>query len=817
MTERFVPAAMMCCGVLAMPFAGAEPVEFESGFLPGEVDLSAYERGQTLLPGQYRLDLYVNAEPRGRLDVRIARDPDGGPAQVCITHALLQAAQVDLDHVAPAIVQRLNVPDGCVGVTAINPHARARADLATLRLDLDIAQSILLRLARGSVDPSRWDSGVNAGFADYNLNLFSFDAAGQARQVQGYAGVSMGFNHGDWHWRHQGAWSGSDQDGGRYQHQATYVQRELGEWAAQALLGRTRSQGELLDSVGFSGLQLNSDDRMLPASQRGFAPVVRGMATSNAKVSIRQNGVLLQELLVAPGEFVIDDLYASGFGGDLEVSVLEADGSVRRFSVPYSVTPLALREGARRYSAVLGRVDEAELDDGPLFAQGTWQHGVSNTWTAYTGSTLSQGYYAGLLGTALNSSVGAFGLDLTQARSELARGVQGQRWRLNYAWQLPGTAARLSASSYWHSSAGYHDFRTALLERQSAGRGAAWQPRSGTQLGLGQHLGDDYGHLQVSAVSTRYWQRAGQSLNYTLSYSNRYQHLGYGLALSRERDDQGRADSRLQLTLSLPLGGNRGSLSSSLVRDNQGRSQWQAGYSVGDEQRSLGLNTSAQRDPQGASRSVSGHGTWRAAQGQWSAGLGGGDGASQASVGLRGALVAHGGGVTFAQPLSETFAIVHAPHAAGARIVNGNGARLDARGYGVMPSLMPYGLNRVELDPKGLPQDVELQVSSQHVVPRAGAVALLSYPTLTGRAAMLDVRRKDGTALPFGANVRSADGQPLGLVGQGSRVFARGLAPTGQLTVQWGESAAQQCQFAYQLPDLIADNDYPLLQATCDT
>ncbi|KAI5929290.1 Ras GTPase-activating protein 2 [Manis javanica] len=67
-----------------------------------------------------------------------------------------------------------------------------------------------------------------------------------------------------------------------------------------------------------------------------------------------ENGIKLQETTVAPGDFVIDDLYPTGYGGDLQVDIEEADGSVRSFSVPYAAVPRSLREGQHRYSLTAG-------------------------------------------------------------------------------------------------------------------------------------------------------------------------------------------------------------------------------------------------------------------------------------------------------------------------------------------------------------------------------------------------------------------------------------------------------------------------------
>ncbi|WP_251274134.1 fimbria/pilus outer membrane usher protein, partial [Enterobacter hormaechei] len=85
-------------------------------------------------------------------------------------------------------------------------------------------------------------------------------------------------------------------------------------------------------------------------SLRGYAPEIRGMARTNAKVTVRQNSAIIYETTVSPGEFVINDLYPTGFGGDLTVTVREADGNENFFLVPYTAMPQLIRPGSYRYS-----------------------------------------------------------------------------------------------------------------------------------------------------------------------------------------------------------------------------------------------------------------------------------------------------------------------------------------------------------------------------------------------------------------------------------------------------------------------------------
>ena len=51
-----------------------------------------------------------------------------------------------------------------------------------------------------------------------------------------------------------------------------------------------------------------------------------GKPVAGARIEVRQNQQLIYSSTVSPGSFVIDDLYPTGYGGDLEVLVIEADG-----------------------------------------------------------------------------------------------------------------------------------------------------------------------------------------------------------------------------------------------------------------------------------------------------------------------------------------------------------------------------------------------------------------------------------------------------------------------------------------------------------
>ncbi|CDL37050.1 Fimbriae usher protein StcC [Citrobacter freundii] len=162
---------------------------------------------------------------------------------------------------------------------------------------------------------------------------------------------------------------------------------------------------------------------MLPNSKQNFTPVVRGIAQSNALVTIEQNGFVIYQKEVSPGPFAIDDLQLAGGGADLDVSVKEADGSIRHYLVPYSSVPNMLQAGVAKYDLAAGRSDIAGASNQSDFMQGSYFYGLNNLLTVYGGSMLSDNYYSFVLGTGWNTPIGAVSVDATRSHSEQDNGV----------------------------------------------------------------------------------------------------------------------------------------------------------------------------------------------------------------------------------------------------------------------------------------------------------------------------------------------------------------------------------------------------------
>src|SRR3546814_21154352 len=111
------------------------------------------------------------------------------------------------------------------------------------------------------------------------------------------------------------------------------------------------------------------------------------MADSNSQVIVSQNGSVIYQTTVGPAPFTIDDLYATGYGGDFEVSVTEANGRVHTFSVPYASVPQLLRPGVIRFSVAAGQLRDESIEHKPNAVQDTMTRGFTNMLTGSPGVT----------------------------------------------------------------------------------------------------------------------------------------------------------------------------------------------------------------------------------------------------------------------------------------------------------------------------------------------------------------------------------------------------------------------------------------------
>ncbi|MGO4312353.1 fimbria/pilus outer membrane usher protein [Pseudomonas sp. KB_15] len=788
-----------------------EVVSFDSHMLMGEgarsLDVERYSQGNPVEAGTYSIDVSINGTPQGRHDIVFVPGVTPGQAKPDLGLELLEQLGVDTDKLQAQEGNEVVAGD----LFSRIPDATYRYNDSDQKLELSVPQVSILNRPRGYVSPQRWDRGVNAAFVDYDVNTYQSSSQGSTA----YASFNAGVNLGIWRLRQRSTLNWSQETDQDYQVVTSYAQRDIDFLSSELTVGDGFTDGELFDSVATRGVRLATDTRMLPDSQRGYAPVIRGVASTNARVTIRQNGFIIQQITVAPGAFEITDLSPATKSGDLEVEVTEADGQEKRFIVPFSSVSRSMREGTSRYTATVGQVRDLPYGSSPHVAQATYQRGLSNLVTGYTGLSASEGYTAAILGGVLNSEYGAIGADITASKTDLAgKTFTGQSARFTYNKVLQHTGTNFTLAAYRYSTEGYYGMPGALNARDqlrelgdsSVSLDSIRHARSKAQLNASQHITNS-SSLYLNASVQNYWNSPGDDKQYQAGYSHSFNWGAASVSASRTQDMYGNDATQYMINFSMPLGAvnarNRAYLSASATSNSDGSANLQStlsGTRGEDQALSYGISASNNRLSSGAgSSTTSGNAQYRTSAANFSASLSRGSNSRQTSLGASGSVVVHPAGITFGQALGETIAIVDAPAAAGATLTNASGVKLDRSGQAVVPSLTPYRVNDLGLDPKGMSDDVELHSTSQEVVPRSGSVVMARFKTVTGRALLINAQQADGKPLPFGASVYDADGRTVGMVGQGGQIFARVSGDQGTLWISTHDKESGQCSMTYQL------------------
>lgn len=814
-----------CLSAAAASCAAEDSYDFNADFVRNirgaRIDVSRYANGNPVDPGIYTLDIYLNGRLMGRNDVRVVRDGKGSKA--CLSWDVVKSLAIKEDVINEQQSEKLRDSDRCLTLEEVIENGRATINIADMQMDISLPQIYLAHSARGYVSPAFWDQGENAFTLNYNTNYYrSVRRSDEYQSVYGRA--LAGLNVNGWMFRHDGAFSWQRQPNirtHRYDNINSYVQRDIAAIKSRLLLGEGNTSGEIFDTLSFRGAQLSTVDQMWPDSQRGYAPEIHGVARSNAQVTVMQNGNKIFETTVPPGAFNIADLYPTGYGGDLDVTVTEADGSQTRFSVPFAAVTRLKRPGMTYYTLTGGVSRRDNLVYTPLLYQGTLQHGWSNSLTGYAGVLGSDNYTSLLLGSAFALPVGALSLDMTSAKTRYAgKSEQGMSYRATYSKKISLTDTNLTVAAWRFSTAGYYSYNDAIqinnhYKKNGNKRSSyLYRPKERFSITASQNFGDSFGNLYLTGFLQNYWNDSGSNTQFQLGYSHRFKQISYTFSANRLLYSTGGHDTQVSLDVSIPLGNSaKHFFTANTTYNKDGITAQSAVNGISGDQNQFNYNISASRDAD-KNHSASFSGQYRSPYSTLSASYTQGNSYYSTSAGASGAVVALPAGVAFSAYQSKTYAVIEAEHAVGAHVTGYPNIVLNKQGLAIVPNLNPYRINELAIDPKGIALDVELEATQQRVIPVEGAVVKLNYKTSKGKALLIRARQADGNALPFGASVKDEDGNTVSTVSQGGQIYLRLEKNINRLQVSWGDSPAEACQLRLDSGAMLASENASLSSIT---
>lgn len=803
-----------------------------------KVDLSFFEKGFDILPGVHKFQIYVNGDPKGNSNVEM-REYQGKLEPV------LKASHLRGWNIKPEVYDRILEDSKNRELFPLQDYIKGvkfELDTSEMILNIFIPQ-IFLAENDGWVDIApieQWDNGETAGVLNYTMSASHNRARGGIHSNNSNLNANFDgrLNFGAWRLHSSGSFFAQEHryQGGKSSYRDwelwnTYLQRDLPQLTGSLQIGEITTAGDIFDSVPMRGARLFSNELMLPSYKRSFAPVIEGIANTNAQIEIRQNGHTVYTINVAAGPFRLENLPAFGNYGDLEVVIKEADGTERIMHVPYSSVPMMLKEGEYRYDFSVGKYYRKGLGDGskdtPLI-MGTLTYGLPHDITVYGGGTLANGYKAAALGVGTSlGRWGALAADVVQSyvAEDAKRGLQegsGAAWRVRYEKTLMDTGTTVNLANYQYLTGKY----MSLPDYAEYGTYSYYlnnDMKSRWQLSLSQQLGT-YGSLYLGGQYAQYRGDGADTKSFNIGYNTSFKGVGFSLNYYQnyiqsiyDKKDEWKTDKTVMLSINIPLDLLFGGYVRNEVVNNtnityQGTVHRDA-YGDKEYSQSVVLNGFA------------GDFSWNIAQE-----LGGNEDRSSAvrlaysgdhintdigysitkgsqnyQFGVSGGLLLHRTGITPTKPIYDSAVLVEVPGVSGVKITESMSSTTDYFGHGVLSYLSNYTRNEINIDPSSLPEGAMLLDSaSRTVVPTEGSVIRLTYPVRIGQQCVFRLLDTEGSPLPFGTVIRlvgsdnKVDPFVSGMVGADGRLYLTGLPKNGVLQADVANKGTAHYQ--YELP-----------------
>ncbi|MHA1019193.1 fimbrial biogenesis outer membrane usher protein [Enterobacter mori] len=760
----------------------AREVTFDTDILKSRglgADLNRYfAEAPRFLPGTHSVSVKVNGSDRGTAAIRFSED-----GTMCVDNDFLEFAGL-----MPVLIK---ANETCHDIRSDYAQAVINALPNQEAVELYLPQEAINSI---SADVKNFQHGGTAGMLNYSLFSTKSDYSGSDSSSNRYSQASLeaGFNAMDWSLRSR--YILTDDDGNRNAESIyTYAEHVFVPQRLTMQVGEINAMSDVLSGVPITGVQL------MPTSglqKDGSGVSVSGIArTSQARVEVRQNGRLIFNTLVPAGPFTLDDVPMVRNNVDLDVTVVESDGSTNRFIVPAaSVKSRNLsRPNGLTVSAGQVRSIESDYSDPLVF-------NVSDGWRILPWMNL------------LASGVVAEDYQAAGARTE---------FMLTDGWNV-STSMAASKAQFGDSDNGIkNELQSDYSLTESVGLSGSVAHYSGDYRELTDAMDDDYqGYDNSYSANIRWSTPLAGAFSAGLSYNqaagdgedSRYLLLSWGKtfkyasvnvnwqsAVGSTDDDQD--DDLLYINLSIPLGGSQ-SLSSYMRKQGDSTSYGLANSGA------LGNDTnyyiSADRDDESQENSFNGNINTNLHYTQLSVG-GGTSGEHQRNYNatLSGGIAMHKDGVTFSPySIKDTFAIAKLSEPkAGVEITTLQGTVwTDRWGQAVIPGLTEWRNSRIEVDANKLPQSMTLANGTKYIAAAHGSVSEVSFKVLNSRRVMLRIKQADGKPLAKGLSVVDAKDNYVVTVVDDGHVF---LNDADQVTALYAINDENQrlCKLVFTLPE----------------
>lgn len=778
--------------VLIVPFTYANDVEFNEAALEvadrGKVNLSNFSNSSYVPPGTYLLDLKINGKIYYQREFTYIKESKSQKSNVCIDDNLFES--MDLYPNISSLFEKNSL--GCWDMESNNA---VNIKMANGALDIKIPQAWQRYSDPDWVPPSRWENGINGAITDYSLSSLWYNNDGVKKHSLSSYGQS-GINIGAWRFRTNYQYSNSKSNQ-EIDWKTMHAYRPIPQIQSRIDFGELYLNSNIIDSFQFVGVNLSTDERMLPPSIRGYAPEVYGIAKTNAKVTITQNERVIYETTVPAGPFTINDLRSST-RGTLDVKIEESDGSINKYQVEATVVPYLTRPGHIRYNTSIGYFSQGELDKKKRnFVTGDLSYGLSNKVSGYGGALISDDYQLISLGLARDlGEYGAASADITDIVYQLNnKQSTGASYRFSYSKTFEKLKSTITFAGYKFSSKSFMTVQQFINETKRNERSSPMLSEKNLySISLNKRFFDDNEKYAFQAYLNynyrNYWQGSSQkwfgaSLSKSFDIFN-IRGVSLNLGLSKMGVDSAR-ETFWSLSANIPFDFGE-SIRYELRTDEKSITNNASYSNFIDSNNSYQIGTTSKGNDVGVNGSY--HNTnaitnvdvnfhaMNANDSTIGATFRGGITATQHGVAM------HNSNNIYNAPriMVDTQGVADVPFNAGK-------AKTNFLGLGVVTDFPSYSTVSTRIDVDSLEYDVQSNKSMSVGTLTEGAIGYRKFEVSEGKTLVAIVKLDEGQSPPFGAEYRNENGTLVAMQNDDEVVYLTGVKENEHVSVLWGSTS----------------------------
>jgi outer membrane usher protein len=558
--------------------------------------------------------------------------------------------------------------------------------------------------------------------------------------------------------------------------------------------------------IRIGGMQLQRDFALRPDLVTLPLPTVSGSAAVPSTLDVYVDNLRVHSQDVPAGPYQITNIPVLSGVGTARVVIQDASGRQIETSLPFYSSAKLLREGFNDFSVEAGlpRLNFGTLSNSyatePV-GSGTLRVGLKD-WLTLEGHA-EGGARLGNGGIGSVTRLASFGiLSLAASGSESSQGVGGEGYAAfdTQFFEIDFHASALQTSPKFNDLASVTARQSATFNVvASALTVSTAPPRSLDTVSVSLPLPLDASRVNFGLVYQALADGTRSNL-VSVSYSRPLfgQASFYATAFT---DLHEKKSAGLFVGLSMPLW--TPSPTSPPLLGSTNVSSVHGGATVTSEvdkpllpePNSYGWRV---RDSEGASPYREVAGTYRASIGQFDGLVQQSGNTAAASLQAQGAIAVMGGGVFFANPIDDAFAVVNAG-APGIGVLYENRPVGNTNGDGqlLIPNLRSYQPNKVAIEPVDLPLDAEAATTKAVVAPYDRAGIIVNFGVVPDvKAAVVVLTGKDGNFVSPGSRGRLVGGTEDFFVGYDGRAFIKELGAANTVAVEV-EGGACHASFAF--------------------